>query len=491
MRIDEVILSPKENPFSILDKEELYDKERIKQEAENLRVLLSDVNPGDRVGIIIDNSVEYIISLMAVSSLQATAVLIEPNTPVQAMLDYLEAAKVSFVITTEKINTRLPKKFIGGKSLGDTPYIQISKSYGDKLEDVETDEAFILFSSGTTGVAKGIILTHAAVIQNISSIIAYMHPTPKDTFYITRTMVYVSSLIGEVLVALLAGSKLVISNPKNSPRTTLSLIEKHKVTIIGVNPTILNLLIKASYLGTIDLSCVRSVYVSGSVAKKEILMEAQKVFNTAGVFNVYGLTEAGFRVSAQREDGFNEYGSVGVPIDGVQIKISNDQGLECAPLQSGEVYVKTPSVMKGYLNNSTLTKEKIVDGWLKTNDEGYVDEQGQLFVLGRKDDMINRDGFNIDPLHIENVINKYEGVKECIVFATSDEKVEQKVICAYVRSDSHSGELNAKVINQFCQSYLKQIEIPSIAIEWDYIPRTHTGKVSRYLAKERYLKERL
>lgn len=302
---------------------------------------------------------------------------------------------------------------------------------------------------------------------------------------------YVSSLIGEVLVALFTGSRLIISNPKNSPRSTLSLIEKHKVTIIGVNPAILNLLIKTSNLGSFDLSSVRSLFVSGSMADKELLMEAQKVFSAAGVYNVYGLTEAGFRVSAQRENGFNDYGSVGIPLNGVQIKIVNDQGMECAPLHSGEVYVKTPSVMKGYLNNSALTKEKIVDGWLKTNDKGYVDENGQLFILGRKDDMINRDGFNIDPVHIESVINNHEGIKECIVFAISDEKVEQKIICAYVRCNRFSGEINSKVINQFCQSYLKQIEIPNIAVEWDTIPITTTGKLSRHLARERYLRERL
>jgi long-chain acyl-CoA synthetase len=268
----------------------------------------------------------------------------------------------------------------------------------------------------------------------------------------------------------------------------LKHIDKHRVTIIGVNPTILSLLVKASKVRKYSLNSVRTIYTSGAIASKTLLIEAETAFPNFNVYNVYGLTEAGTRVSAQRTDRYKKYGSVGIPLDGINLKIINDQGMICQPGEIGEILVRTPSVMKGYLGNRRLTAEKIDDGWLKTNDLGYLDQDGELFIASRKDDMINRGAYKIDPGNIENIVNKYSGIKESVVFGYPDELYGQKIICVFTTDDSIKKAVSAVELNVYCQRYLMQIEIPQIFMQWNNIPKTSTGKLSRQLARERFSK---
>jgi long-chain acyl-CoA synthetase len=491
MRIDEFIGMAKLKSLSVVDNEGKHSGAEILADIDELiKVFIgNNITSGDRIAIISENSASFIVSMLAVFMVNAVAVLIDPNVPPKTILDYLSRAEVKLLLLTAETKSKfstMEKNEAGGERRR-FYYISGSERYY-RSSPKDTAEAFVLFSSGTTGVAKGVILTHDGVISNVKAILSYMRPTSEDVFYITKTAVHVSTLIGELLIGLYVGASIVIMNPRIPPSLVLKYIDKYRVTIIGVNPTILNLLVKASKVRTHDLNSVRAVYTSGAVASKTLLSEAAITFKSSNICNVYGLTEAGTRVSAQRFDGFKKYGSVGMPLDGIELKIINDQGMICKPDEMGEIYVRTPSMMKGYLGNQRLTDEKINDSWLRTNDLGYLDQDGELFVVGRKDDMINRGAYKIDPGNIESIIHQYSGVEEAVVFGCPDEIYGQKIVCVFTTDNSTKKGISAVELNAYCQQYLMQIEIPQIFVEWNSIPKTNTGKLSRQLVRERFSK---
>jgi long-chain acyl-CoA synthetase len=202
--------------------------------------------------------------------------------------------------------------------------------------------------------------------------------------------------------------------------------------------------------------------------------------------NIYGLTEAGPRVTAQRiGECKNKTGSVGKPIRGVSLIIKDQEGRACQSGETGRIFVKSPSLMLGYWNDPESTSGKMIDGWLDTGDLGYGDEDGELFILGRADEVIIRGSHNIDPYRIENVIRKIPGVANCIVFGIPDPIDGQRVVCSIQKEEGVLVE-HQKVM-ACCREYLAPYECPQVICEWAEIPLTPSGKLSRKLAGDCYL----
>ncbi|HEX3048084.1 MAG TPA: fatty acid--CoA ligase family protein, partial [Bacillota bacterium] len=241
-----------------------------------------------------------------------------------------------------------------------------------------------------------------------------------------------------------------------------------------------------------DLSSVRIVYTSGSVAGTELIEEAGAFFSKGAttpaiVLNVYGLTEAGPRVTAQRaERGVIKPGSVGTPIQGVILVIRNSEGEICSPHETGRIYVHTPSLMLGYWEDRKSTEMKIKNGWLDTGDLGYQDEDGDVFIVGRADEVIIRGAHNIDPYRIENVIRRIPGVANCLIFGIPDPVHGSRVVCAIQKESA--AVLDRHTMMAYCGQYLAPYECPQMICEWPVFPTTPSGKPSRKLAMEYYLR---
>lgn len=486
-RIEEYITGNISEDTCILDENGKTSYRDINYYIYNLYQIIKGckLNKGERVIVLCSNGRNAIVSLMAVLCGNLVAVPIDIQTPVEVVFEMIGIINAKVIIHGDdyKNVNELKSKFMDIAFINVDEcellnYLCCNNIYGKRDS---SDPAIILFTSGTTGKMKAVVHSHETIINNIHSVDDYMNISKEDIFYIIKTYVHCSSLLSEILLAFSKGASVCLYKPKVSLSTIMKRIKNEKATILGINPTFLRLILQME-LKDNELSSVRIVASSGAILHEEVLKKSKEVFQNAKIINVYGLTEAGPRVSAERPDGTFREGSVGKPIKDVYVKILQEDG----PKAPGEILIKSNSIMLGYYNDTDSTDMKMQDGWLRTGDVGYIDNDGFLFVVGRKDDMINRGSHNVAPMRIENVINRIPGIKQCVVFGVSDLVNGNNIVCG-INSDK---VLSATVIMKECKKYLYEYEIPQVVVFWDSIPSTLGGKVSRKLAKEKYENEK-
>lgn len=475
------------NSFSILDGQKLWNSSEIKNRALKLKGQL--IKKGARilepVALVSENSSSFAVGLFGILEAGGTVVFIDPQLPIKRVENILEELNIKYVCASGNRPEQLMK------DMNNNELIVLNENEWDGelcgheiMYKSVKDPVFILFSSGTSGKPKGIVHSHKSILNNVDAILNYMNPSKDDCFYLAKTMAHSSSIVAELLVGVQIGAKLIIKNPVVSPKKIINRLIEYKATILFLNPTLLKLinLTKKEETST----NLRLIYTCGAPVDKETVMETERLFMPARVLNLYGCTEAGPRVTAQRYEMETNYGFAGYPIKGVELKIVDAEGGICSANQSGTIMIKTTSMMLEYLNNKEATEKKIINGWINSGDNGYLNEEGELFVIGRADDMIIRGSHNVEPSHIESVISKMPAIKECLVFGVKKTIGGEKIICAAVSDEI----VNIDSVIQWCMPYLAAYEWPQEIVIWNKIPKTFSGKVSRKLAIEKYLSEK-
>ena len=432
-----------------------------------------------------ENSIEYVDRLIDIWNSGDCAVLIDWRIPLQTAVEMMREADVHKCYIEKKLYekamitanegimfTPFERKNVSAEYLPEPVYDKFNPNY-------DNDEAIVLYSSGTTGKSKGIILSHFAINTNADAIVDYMKPSSADCIYIAKTLSHSSTITGELLVALKTYTKIVIAPTIAPPRYMLGNIIKFNVTITCLNPTLLSLLVHELQRGKYDVSSLRTIYVSGAILNDAIYVKSQDVFKEIAVYNVYGLSEAGPRVTAQR-DGCCSSNSVGKAIKGVEIVVSDENGVAVPYEKRGIVHVNTPSQFVSYISGQTKHKSLYKD-WLNTGDIGYIDCNGELHIVGRIDDVIILNSHKIYSGEIENTILDLTEIFECVVV-----KVEYKdsefIGCLYVGSYISEEEIRDKL-----KSKLPAYEIPRRFIWCDTIPQTLNGKTSKVDVKAKII----
>ena len=339
--------------------------------------------------------------------------------------------------------------------------------YDKEEENYSKDEAIVLYSSGTTGKSKGIILSHYAISTNADAIIDYMRPTENDCIYIAKTMSHSSTITGELLVALKTHMKLVVAPTIVPPRYVLNNIIEFMVSIICLNPTMPSVYAEEYRLKKYNFSSLRTIYVSGSILNDKIYNLAHETFKNIAIYDVYGLSEASPRVTAQRAE-CCKTNSVGTPIKGIDIAIIDDNGNNGRQGELGVVHVNTPSRFNGYISGNEKYNSLYRD-WLNTGDVGYLDEHDELHIVDRIDDVIIIDSHKIYPSDVEKQILKNTSISECIVVKFKDNG-DEFIGCLYVGKN----EVEKERLNQVLMPY----EIPRFFLKCESLPRTINGKIS-------------
>ena len=320
-----------------------------------------------RVALIGTNSTGYIHTLINIWNSGHCVVLIDYQTPFHAAIQMMREADVQTCylqedLWSECISAYTEIEFVRYSSDSKLTFVLPKFLYDEFYPNYSHHEAVIIYSSGTTGKSKGIILSHFAINTNADAIIDYMNPyAHTDCIYTVRHLSHSSTLTGELLVALKSHVKMVITASAVPPRLILSSIKKYGVTILCINPTLLSLLCNEAKREIYDISCLQKIYVSGAILNDAIYEKAKNILIDTPVFNVYGLSEAAPRVTAQTLDCCKS-NSVGKPIKGVEVTITNESGATVSNGERGVIHVKTPSMFSGYVTG-TKKHTSLYHGW--------------------------------------------------------------------------------------------------------------------------------
>lgn len=430
-----------------------------------------------RIGIIGENSLEFIGYLFEIWNNGDSAVLMDWRIPLHISLKmltdmgvkecYVEDAFIKNNSINEYENIDLKIYHSAPHSSAFLPTeIKQQYTYNDS-----TDEAIVILSSGTTGKNKGIILSHFAISANANAIIKYAHFNSDTKIYIVKPLFHSSTLTGELLAGLISGAQIYIGKSIMPLSQIFDTIYRHSINTICLNPHLLELYLDY-YLKNDNIktkfNSIKTIYSSGDIITTSLLNKARAGFKSTNIFNMYGLSEAGPRVAAQTARFCNQ-NSVGIPIDGVCVKILDADNRKLHSNQIGEIHVKTPGLFSGYALHDNCNAT-VTNNWLKTGDMGYFDNNGELYVCGRKDDSILINSHLIYPAHIEDIISNYPGIDECIVVKNQD-----NLICYYTSDKT----INNSQIQKYCMQKLAIYEIPKEYFHVESIPRTDLGKICR------------
>jgi long-chain acyl-CoA synthetase len=429
-----------------------------------------------RIALVGENSIEYIASLLDIWKSGDCAVLMDWRIPPSTMIQMMEEAGVSSCRIDEslfkKIRFDLPSSipFIPYRRLTEIPNLLPNCLYNDFMEDYSKNEAVIIYSSGTTGKSKGIILTHFAINKNADAIIESMNLTSEDCIYIAKTLSHSSTLTGELLVALKLKMRLVIAPTIVPPRCVLNNINKFGVTVICLNPTLLSMLSDNCKRNQYEFPTLKRIYVSGSILNDAIYNKSHTVFSPIPIYNAYGLSELGPRVTMQRTNCCKS-NSVGSPIKDVNVVLVDKLGKVVANGEYGIIHVNSPSLFEGYVSGKSK-HTSLYKGWHNTGDVGYIDTNGELHIINRLDDVIIIDSHKVYPSDVEKQIVEQSEVKECAV-AKVELNGNKFIGCLYASEKEIDRDIKERL-----KSKLLVYEIPRFFLKCDALPRTKNGKVS-------------
>lgn len=353
-----------------------------------------------------------------------------------------------------------------------------------KINTDVDDIAVIQYTGGTTGTPKGVMLTHRNLVMNTIMTTKWLYKMEKGTEIILGVLPFfhVYGMTAVMNVSIMQAYKMIIL-PRFQVEDILKTIEKHKPTIFPGAPTMYIALINHKKINQYDLSSIKAC-ISGSAA---LPVEVQNKFEqlTGGkLVEGYGLSESSPITHSNFIWGKRVKGSIGVPWPSTDAKIiSLDTGGEMAIGEIGEIVVKGPQVMKGYWNRPEETQEVLTEeGWLKTGDIGYMDNDGYFYIVDRKKDMIIAGGFNVYPREIEEILFKYDKVKEVAVVGVPDEYRGETVKAFIVLKDNV--ECTEGELDNYVRKYLAVYKVPKIYEFREELPKSMIGKVLKRLLSE-------
>jgi len=433
--------------------------------------------------IVLTNNAEFIITFLAVTNTNAVAAPLNPEFTDEEFKFYLGDIKPSLVITTEDHNI-IPQANSEGIPVStvafnngslDIKFNSPPLKKKDLTKPTENNSCLFLHTSGTTSRPKGVPLKHENLIKSLSNIVNTYELNSDDTAMVVMPLFHVHGLIGVALSTLASGGKIVIPG-KFSASTFWEIQKNYNATWYSAVPTIHQILLIRADQDNAPKESFRFIRSCSAALAPSVLSDLEKRFG-APVLEAYGMTEAAHQMSSNPlPPNQRKAGSVGKPT-GVDISIMSMEkiGQMLENNQIGEVVIKGPNVTSGYHNNDDANKDAYVQGWFRTGDQGFVDEDGYLNLTGRIKELINRGGEKISPLEVDGGLMNHPSVTEAVCFAFPDEKYGEVVHAAIVPNS----EISEKEIQDFCSNSLAAFKIPEKVHFTDNLPRTATGKIQR------------
>lgn len=460
------------------------------------------VKPGDRVAVLQTNSNQYVETYYATATIGGTFVPLNYRAKVPELEYMITAAEAKVLLigdryleTIKQIRPRLSRLQACIAMESAQPdmlsFEHLVAQSSPDLEDAEIDEqdvSILMYTSGTTSLPKGVMLTYGDFTNYVVGTVEMADGTPRGTSLLCAPLYHIAGT-ANIMTALWTGRKIVVLR-QFEPAEWLEAVQTEKVTHAFVIPTMMKQLIHYPEFTRFDLSSLENLSYGGAPMPFPVIRRAIEVFpKGTGFVNAFGQTETTSTLTVlgpedhrlegtpeEIEKRLKRLTSVGKPLPDVAVKVTDEGNRELPAGELGEVVIRTSRVMKGYAGQESATAALLdADGWLHTRDLGYIDEDGYIYLVGRKDDLIIRGGENIAPAEIEAVLHAHPAVDETAVIGVPDEQWGQKIAAFVVL---HPGKTaNAEELTEFCRQRLASFKKPELIRFVEALPKNPLGKV--------------
>ncbi|HHY60779.1 MAG TPA: long-chain fatty acid--CoA ligase [Clostridia bacterium] len=454
------------------------------------------VRKGDRVALYLPNGAPFIISFFAALRIGALAVPFNIQLKQYEIAQVLGHAQPQVIIgAAEELEAEVapvlaqlpaaPKivKVGAGSNIGpgekDFDFLLAHAPLQGLPVPADRDPAAIYYTSGTTGVMKGALVTHGNLVS-IAKINGHYLLGLNNQDRVLGIAPYSHVYFFQVVLGPLVVGAAAVTLPRPSPRLALAVMEKYRVTHVSTVPTMFRYLLRHYREGHYDVSSWR---VAGSAATSIPLSLVQEIKETFGVdfFDTYGCTETSSTITYTRLRHYKP-GSVGPPAHGVKVKFIDEAEREVPVGEIGEIAVQSPGVFAGYWRDPEKTRESFTrDGWFKTGDLGYRDEEGYIYIAGRKKDVIISGGYNIYPWEVEQLLLGHPQVAEAAVVGRPDPDLGEKPVAYLVLKPGCRPSPEEFIA--FCHQHLAKYKCPRQVVFLESLPKSGSGKVLKKLLR--------
>tara|TARA_R110002072_G_scaffold89232_5_gene200003 strand:+ start:30080 stop:31627 length:1548 start_codon:yes stop_codon:yes gene_type:complete len=472
--------------------------ERCNQVANGL--VAAGVRPGDRVALLMVNGAEFIESYFAVAKIGAVVVPLNwrlVSDELEFILKDSGATTLifsdNFIDAATELNSRGDKTDIlrwyqvSANREGESHFCQDFKTFmanspstEPELQSFDDDMLYIMYTSGTTGLPKGVVHTHNTTFWALLTIANTCDTREGDIYLAALPMFHVGALTPITLNIYRGVTSVVMSDFE--PKRAWELIQEQKITIGLLVPAMLNFMIQVPNLDRFNYASLRWMQSGASPLPTSLIQQYADI--GIEIQQIYGLTETcGPACVIDAENAISKLGSTGRAFYHTEVRIVDGAGNDCPVGEQGEVWVRGPHIMTGYWNRPDATAETLIEGWLRTGDVAAMDEEGFVYIQDRIKDMIISGGENVYPAEIENVILSHPGVAEVAVIGQPSERWGESPFAVVVVS----GEgVSAAELLQFCDGKLARFKLPRGAAFIDTIPRNPSGKVLKRILREQF-----
>lgn len=466
--------------------------ERVNRAANGLRAL--DVKKGDRVALFLPNIPEFVIAYLGIQKLGAIAVSVSAALKSDEVKFILNDCTASVIVTTEELAKQVPADDLaylehiliaeGEATTGQSLHTLMAASSPDlQAEKMERDDpAAILYTSGTTGFPKGAVLSHANVISNMYSVnySCGMRHDDKLLLYLPLFHCFGQNFI---LNAGLNACSTIVLQRRFVPEKVFEAITTEKITMFFGVPTVFIRMLEM--FPEYDFSSIRFNFSAAAPMSPEIVRRWQQKHGHV-IYEGYGLTETSPFASYNHPMQY-KFGSVGMPIPNVEMKVVDDNGNEVPLGEIGELIIRGPNVMLGYWNRPEATAKAIKNGWFHSGDMGWMDEDGYFYIADRLKDMINLSGFKVYPSEVERVFYQHPAVAEVAVYGVPH-PMRGEMVKASVRL-KEGDSVTVEELREFCDQRMANYKVPR-AIEFvASFPKNPTGKILKRVLRQQNIRK--
>ena len=475
--------------------------ERVNRLADVLSA--SGTGPGDRVAVLLPNCHRFAELFLAVAQVGAVLVPLNIRLSPEELAGLIEHSETVGLLSANPLrktlramgNTLAKLKFLIGIDLEEEGFkdyeapIEANRFSGRELDFDDGGIAIQMYTSGTTGTPKGVLLTHRNLMANTLTGIFERRFTPQDVFLNAAPMYHIADIEYFLQILSVGGTNVFLE--RFQPNLFLETVQKEKVTSTWIVPTMIYDLLAVFDPGRYDLSSLKTIFYGGACLSPGLFWRAKKTLSCEFSLG-FGLTEASPLVSMLRPEDHRgdpegverRLRSCGRKVFNVEVRIVDEEGREVPVGQVGEIVVRGANVMKGYWKMEGETRQALRGGWLHTGDMGRIDEEGYIFLVDRKKDVIKSGGENIYSREVEEAIASHPAVEEVAVVGVPDERWGEAVKAVVVLREG--AECSESEIHESCRGKLAAFKQPKSISFVETLPKNITGKILKAELRERY-----